>query len=194
SSGAMRISLSLASLLLVLVIATAVVHAQEDSTRLVRKRRRLDQLARVLSAATGQSYASYVGYGNYCGKEGSGQPVDKIDACCLQHDHCYDRLNAKDKRNQCGFLFGTYITAYSYQNADNGLILCVDNGKTAKSKCKRELCRCDLEFVRCLQPVQHLYNTANLKRQKAQRVMAGIVEKTGRLFRNAKDTILSWIG
>ncbi len=30
-------------------------------------------------------------YGNWCGKGGSGAPVDDIDAACMLHDYCYDR-------------------------------------------------------------------------------------------------------
>ncbi len=28
-------------------------------------------------------------YGNYCGKDGSGNPTNRVDAACLQHDFCY---------------------------------------------------------------------------------------------------------
>ncbi|CAJ0593213.1 unnamed protein product [Cylicocyclus nassatus] len=32
----------------------------------------------------------YNNYGCWCGKGGSGTPIDKIDECCRAHDWCYD--------------------------------------------------------------------------------------------------------
>uniref|UniRef100_A0A1I8FPH9 PA2c domain-containing protein n=1 Tax=Macrostomum lignano TaxID=282301 RepID=A0A1I8FPH9_9PLAT len=100
--------------------------------------------------------------------------------CCLQHDHCYDRLNAKDKRTQCGFLFGTYINSVLVPE-------CVTTGDTSAlttANCQNQVpsescARCD-RGVRGAAPSQsqHPVQQATLKRQRRrQRVMAGIVEK-----------------
>lgn len=35
------------------------------------------------------------GYGNWCGKGGSGATLDSIDECCKTHDECYTEHNAE---------------------------------------------------------------------------------------------------
>ncbi|KFM80919.1 Phospholipase A2, partial [Stegodyphus mimosarum] len=58
-------------------------------TKKQRNRRNVMQMARMLKCMSGCNPLSYRGYGCYCGYMGSGQPVDDIDRCCLQHDWCY---------------------------------------------------------------------------------------------------------
>ncbi|RNA33953.1 Phospholipase A2 [Brachionus plicatilis] len=50
------------------------------------------QFGKMIKEITGKNPLAFDAYGNYCGKGGSGIPVDEIDNCCKIHDQCYDNL------------------------------------------------------------------------------------------------------
>ncbi|VDP33651.1 unnamed protein product [Soboliphyme baturini] len=82
---------------------------------MVRPKRWLKDFAGVIKCVTGRNALDYNGYGCWCGMGGHGTPVDAIDRCCQQHDHCYDMLAKKD----CAI----YVTPYNW-NCVNHDIRC----------------------------------------------------------------------
>ncbi|VDM74085.1 unnamed protein product [Strongylus vulgaris] len=81
----------------------------------------------------------YNGYGCFCGKGGSGTPVDSIDRCCKTHDDCYDEARVSKK---CGRI-DLYMDMYDWK-CSNKKAIC--QGKT---ECEKALCACDTAAVRC---------------------------------------------
>lgn len=51
----------------------------------------------------------YDDYGCWCGPGGSGPPVDGVDSCCRDHDHCYDKILANGTCNP-------YIAQYQFKD------------------------------------------------------------------------------
>ncbi|CAJ0604856.1 unnamed protein product [Cylicocyclus nassatus] len=91
----------------------------------------------------------YNHYGCWCGKGGSGTPIDAIDRCCMHHDKCYDRAVAS---KVCGDI-RQYFALYKWD--------CVKtpNGNRAVCRgtntgCAAALCKCDTECVECWKNVK----------------------------------------
>ncbi|CAL1263496.1 unnamed protein product [Larinioides sclopetarius] len=115
----------------------------KPQTKKFRIRRNVMQMARMLKCMSGCNPLSYRGYGCYCGYMGSGQPVDDIDRCCLQHDWCYAFISCPQTL--------IYFVPYTWQCMNPGAAHCgVASMPGVSQKCATQLCECDREFARCV--------------------------------------------
>ncbi|XP_057294446.1 basic phospholipase A2 10-like [Hydractinia symbiolongicarpus] len=76
----------------------------------------------------------YDDYGCWCGPGGSGTPVDGSDACCRDHDHCYDNILRNHKCNP-------YLAHYQFHKGQ-----CLNE----PGSCLYNLCKCDQAISICL--------------------------------------------
>ncbi|XP_020622302.1 basic phospholipase A2 DE-1-like [Orbicella faveolata] len=133
---------------------------EDQSFPLKRLKRNLWQFGNMISCATGRSRWDYNGYGCWCGRGGSGTPVDGTDRylteasirqvpsfslllgtpsqfytsrCCRTHDECYDRA----LRRGCN----PYWETYTRSN-------CTDCA-SSNNVCEKLVCECDGAAARC---------------------------------------------
>lgn len=104
----------------------------------------LIQFGNMIKEITGKNPLAFDAYGNYCGKGGSGIPLDAIDNCCKIHDQCYDNLK------NCI----PHLVTYKY-DITNKKITCL----TEMSKeCGYGTCICDKQAVECFEKNLNSYN------------------------------------
>jgi len=137
---------------------------------LTREKRSLVNYNQVVRCAIdSKPIFTFSDYGCYCGGLGSGQPVDDIDRCCMNHDRCYDMLF---DRLMCTRL-SRYVDTYDWDCVKDDLdhdasyapfleaIKNVFNEtgwrqqskfpvcKGSKSYCGISLCYCDVQAALC---------------------------------------------
>lgn len=106
---------------------------EDQSFPLKRVKRNVLQFGFMIKCATGRSSWDYNGYGCWCGRGGSGKPVDSTDRCCRTHDRCYDRA------------IGNGCRPYTDWYDRSGCTGCGSNN----DYCENLICQCDGEAARC---------------------------------------------
>jgi len=105
------------------------------------------QFGVMILCKVGRNPFEYNGYGCYCGIGGKGQPVDKIDQCCYEHDKCYENLR---KNDVCDSKSDLYLTTYLVKGCTD----CV----AGNSRCPKELCECDAAVAKCFKKNDSEFN------------------------------------
>ncbi|XP_028405313.1 phospholipase A2 A2-actitoxin-Cgg2a-like [Dendronephthya gigantea] len=106
----------------------------------------LVQFGKMIRCETGKSPFSYNGYGCWCGKGGSGTPVDATDRCCKNHDLCYANLERSGVCWKNAWWYTPYIRYRCSKCSWFNL------------KCGKRLCQCDRAAVLCFKRALSTYN------------------------------------
>ncbi|KAK1897749.1 Phospholipase A2 major isoenzyme [Dissostichus eleginoides] len=109
--------------------------------------RALNQFRRMILCVMPHSWPffDYADYGCFCGKGGSGTPVDDVDRCCQVHDMCY---NDAMQHPECWFIINNpYTELYSYScDKPNKKVSCGSDNNA----CEMFICECDRKAAECL--------------------------------------------
>nr|Q8UUI0.1 RecName: Full=Basic phospholipase A2 PC1; Short=svPLA2; AltName: Full=Phosphatidylcholine 2-acylhydrolase; Flags: Precursor [Laticauda colubrina]BAB72252.1 phospholipase A2 [Laticauda colubrina] len=139
-----------AHLLVLLAVCVSLLGASAISNR----PRNLVQFSELIQCVNKGKRATYhyMDYGCYCGKGGSGTPVDALDRCCKTHDDCYGQAEKKG----CFPLLSLYNFACFPGAPQCG------KGNT----CQRFVCACDLKAALCFAKSPYNNNNYNIDIKK----------------------------
>ncbi|KAK5878658.1 hypothetical protein CesoFtcFv8_000385 [Champsocephalus esox] len=106
----------------------------------------LNQFRRMIMCVMPDSWPlfDYTDYGCFCGKGGSGTPVDDLDRCCQVHDLCYSDAI---QHPECWFIINNpYTEFYSYScDKPNHKVSCGSDNNA----CEMFICECDRVAAEC---------------------------------------------
>ncbi|KAJ8011399.1 hypothetical protein DPEC_G00057790 [Dallia pectoralis] len=94
-------------------------------------------LGAMLHCLTSRCPSEYEMYGCYCGQEGKGQPLDRLDRCCFVHQCCLAQIRTMGCRRQR--TFNTHITCNNGKPHCHGV-----------SVCDKMQCVCDQTSAECM--------------------------------------------
>ena len=89
-----------------------------------------------------KSIGLYLDYGCYCGKGGTGKPLDETDMCCYVHDNCYGQV---ENDHDLGFFQSTYMSGFYWSCADRVGYCEVEQNNDFQ----QALCECDRVAAEC---------------------------------------------
>ncbi|XP_060942605.1 uncharacterized protein LOC133019987 [Limanda limanda] len=136
------------------------------SVALSRRGRAIPQFQQMILCTMPDSspIRDYADYGCYCGKGGSGTPVDELDRCCEVHDNCYGDAQQHDK---CLSIFDSpYIEWYTWScDEASKTVTCdeIDNGE-----CEQFICECDRKAAECFARSPYNNDHYNLPSDRCQ--------------------------
>ncbi|XP_031552198.1 basic phospholipase A2 homolog 1-like [Actinia tenebrosa] len=141
-------------LLLVFIMTVFVaVFSQPFENKLkekARQRRSVLQYKTMLECATKRSGWLYEGYGCWCAFHGKGKPVDDTDRCCKAHDECYSKIK-ESKLCEWPHDYSVYYLEYKKPKQCMECSPADEYASEEEANCKVELCKCDVQAVKCLQ-------------------------------------------
>nr|UQM94874.1 secretory phospholipase A2 [Hippocampus erectus] len=108
--------------------------------------RALNQFRKMILCVMPDSWPvlDYADYGCFCGKGGSGTPVDELDRCCAVHDQCYS--DAMQHPNCWPIFDNPYTELYHYScDKEQKKVTC----GSKNDKCEMFICECDRKAAEC---------------------------------------------
>uniref|UniRef100_A0A3B3CP94 Otoconin 90 n=1 Tax=Oryzias melastigma TaxID=30732 RepID=A0A3B3CP94_ORYME len=87
-----------------------------------QSRREMPALGQMLHCLTGRCPQEYEMYGCYCGREGAGQPVDRLDRCCFFHHCCLKQISSMGCRAERSL--NAHVSCEEHKPRCQGATLC----------------------------------------------------------------------
>ncbi|XP_031552259.1 uncharacterized protein LOC116289456 [Actinia tenebrosa] len=156
-----KMALRIVLYFLIVACVVALPTKQEGSeVQLSRAKRSIANFGAMIHCGTGRNPLLYNGYGCFCGFGGKGTPVDDVDRCCQAHDRCYDQLKLS---KLCVIDAAVYTLSYK----TSGCLTCKPlSSYHILAKCRKALCECDAEAVKCFKRSKFNYKYMSYDKSK----------------------------